>query len=315
MTRRFGRFAAPLAAVAVVAAAAPAWAAAPATRPTTQPTTQKTPTVEEIVNETNYASYYQGSDGRAHVKMTIVDAGGAKREREMVILRWDQPRPKPKDAPDAAAKTAAGEAPADEEKAKEDKFCGEQKYYVYFQSPADVNKTAFLVWKHLDKDDDRWLYTPSMDNITRIAGTEKRTSFVGSHFFYEDVSGRNVNDDRHELINTTANYYVLKNTPRKPGKSIEFAYYVMWILKSNFVVVKIDYYDEQGRKYRTYQALKLDNVQGYPTVVKAKMSDEKIGGHTLLEYEKVKYNIGIPEALFTERFLRRTPYKYLKRED
>ena len=28
-------------------------------------------------------------------------------------------------------------------------------------------------------------------------------SFVGSHFFYEDVSGRSIADDTHELLKTT----------------------------------------------------------------------------------------------------------------
>jgi hypothetical protein len=42
------------------------------------------------------------------------------------------------------------------------------------------------------------------------------------------------------------------------------------------------------------------------------MTDEKIGGHTLLEYKDVRYDLGLPEALFSERFLKRPPYKYLE---
>ena len=74
-----------------------------------------------------------------------------------------------------------------------------------------------MVWKHLDKDDDRWLYLPALDVQKRIAATDKRTSFVGSHFFYEDVSGRRLSDDRHELVEVTDTYYVMKNTPKEPG--------------------------------------------------------------------------------------------------
>src|SRR5690606_38275237 len=101
-------------------------------------------------------------------------------------------------------------------------YRSEQKFYVYFTRPADVNKMGFLVWKKLDTDDDRWLYLPALDLVKRIAASDKRTSFVGSDFYYEDVSGRDIDEDHHELIDTTDNYYVLKNTPRNPS-SVEFA--------------------------------------------------------------------------------------------
>ena len=74
---------------------------------------------------------------------------------------------------------------SEEDKDQKELYAGEQKFYVYFHQPADVSKMTFLVWKHLDKDDDRWMYLPKIDLVKRIAGSEKRTSFVGSDYFYE----------------------------------------------------------------------------------------------------------------------------------
>lgn len=252
-------------------------------------------TVDQIVDRTNRVAYYQGSDGRAKVKMTITDSQGRQRNRELVILRWDQPDPQ----------LAKGEQSSD------DSYCGDQKIYAFFSRPADVYKTVFLVWKHLDKDDDRWMYLPALDLVKRISATDKRTSFVGTHFFYEDISGRNINDDMHELVKTTKDYYVLKNTPKDPSL-VEFAYFEMWIHRSSFTVVKTDYYDTQDRKYRSYEALEVKQIQGKPTVTKAKMTDLRTNGNTLLEYSDVTYDVGIPESVFTERYLRKPARKYLK---
>ena len=290
----------------LLAAALAAGQKADVKSPTTAPA--KELTVEQIVDRTNRVSYYQGADGRANVKMTIVDARGQKRTRQMTILRWDKPAPKP-------AKPAEGAKDK-----PDDSYCGDQKFYVYFHRPADVNKMAFLVWKHLDKHDDRWLYLPGLDLVKRIAAGDRRTSFVGSHFLYEDVSGRNVNDDKHELVSTSANYYVLRNTPKKP-KLVEFSSYKMWILRKNFLVVRTIYYNERNKPYRQYDALKWDMIGGYPTVTKARMTDLASNpdqkdlnkkAHTLLEYEGVKYDLKLPEPIFTERYLRRAPRKYLK---
>jgi len=251
--------------------------------------------VEQIVDRTNHVAYYQGVDGRAKVKMTITDSQGRKRIREITMLRWDQPDPnQPKQG-----------------QRKDSSFCGEQKIYAFFDRPADVYKTVFMVWKHLDKDDDRWMYLPALDLVKRISATDKRTSFVGAHFLYEDVSGRNINDDVHELAKTTKDYYVLRNTPKDP-KLVEFAYFDMWIHRKSFIVVKTDYYDNQDKKYRTYEALEIKQIQGYPTVTKAKMTDLRTNGNTLLEYTDIKYDIGIPESIFTERYLRKPARKYLR---
>lgn len=247
------------------------------------------PDVETIVENTNRVAYYQGRDGRALVKMTITDSQGRTRTREFIILRRD-------------------DQPPDE---KDDTTCGEQKFYIYFRRPADLNKMVFMVHKHLDRNDDRWLYLPALDLVKPIAAGDKRTSFVGSHFLYEDVSGRRITDDTHELVETTENYYVLKNTPKK-ADTVEFAHFTMWVHRKTFVPVRTVYYDKKGETYRTYEALKVETIDGYPTVTKSRMTDNVMGGHTVLEYQDVTYNIGLPEGIFAERYLRSAPRKYLK---
>ena len=55
-----------------------------------QPNSNKEiPDVETIVNKANVVAYYQGKDGKAHVKMIITNKQGQQREREFNILRKD----------------------------------------------------------------------------------------------------------------------------------------------------------------------------------------------------------------------------------
>jgi hypothetical protein len=250
-------------------------------------------TVDEIVNRTNYVAYYQGTSGRANVSMVIRDSQGREQQREFTILR----------------KNVLPQKEA--EKAGPSRHTGDQKFYVYFHRPADVRRMVFMVWKNVGKDDDRWMYYPAYDLVKRIAASDKRTSFVGSDFLYEDVSGRSIEEDAHELARTTETYYVLKNTPKKPD-GVEFSSFTMWIHKTTFVPVKIEYFDKQGELYRVYQALKVETVQGYPTVVKSSMKDDRTKSETVIEYSDVKYEMDLPDEIFTERYLRRPPTEYLK---
>ncbi len=257
------------------------------------------PDVQEIVRRANHVAYYQGETGRAQVKMEIVSADGQKRQREFTILRWDRPRPENvKEAPGSVL-SETGE------------YMGGQRFYVYFHRPSDWAKTVFLVHKYLDKSDDRWLYQPALDLVNRISAADKRNSFVGSHFFYEDVSGRQTDLDKHELVNETDKYYVLKNTPKNP-KYVEFDHYKMWIHKDSYVVVQTSYYNEQGREYRRQQTLEVKDIQGYKTITKQKMIDLSDDSYTVMSYEDVTYDVEIDKGIFAERYLKNPPQEYLK---
>lgn len=234
-------------------------------------------TVEEIVKKANEAAYYAGNDGRAEVEMKIADKSGSTRTRKFTLLRMNT-----KD--------------------------GNQKFYVYFKAPADLYKQVFLVWKETaeGKDDSRWMWLPALNLKRSIAPGDKRVSFVGSDFVYEDVSGRNLKEDARELLETTATQYVVKNTPKNAG-SVEFSYYTVKIDKDTFLPRQAEYYDKNGKLYRTVEATKVETIQGFPTVTESVVKDLKTGGSTVNTFSNVKYDIGLKENIFTERFLRRPP--------
>ena len=239
-------------------------------------------TVDQIVDKANKVAYYEGDDGIAEVNMVITDSQGRKRIRKFTILRKD---------------TTDG---------------GEQKFYVYFYKPEDVRDMVYMVWKHLGRDDDRWLYLPALDLVRRIAATDKRSSFVGSHFVYEDVSGRGIDEDTHELVGEENGCYKVKNVP-KSKKNVEFAYYYVWIKKDNFMPIKAEYYDSRGKKYRLIEALKVEDIQGHPTITKMKATNLDSGGNTVISYDRVQYDINLTDDIFTERYLRRPPRQWIKK--
>jgi len=251
-------------------------AAEPNSIPEAKSSASEIPDVNTIVNKANLVAYYQGKDGKATVKMTITNKQGQKREREFIILR--------KDVNDG----------------------GDQKYFVYFQRPADVRRMVYMVHKHaeLKKDDDRWLYLPALDLVKRIAAGDKRTSFVGSDFLYEDVSGRSLAEDTHELIETTDQCFVVKNVPKNP-ETVEFNYYNVSIDRKTFVPMKMEFYDKENKLYRVIESKKVEVIQEFPTVVKSVVSDLKTGGKTEMEFSDVKYDVELDDDMFTERYLRR----------
>ncbi len=239
---------------------------------------------DEIIRKSYLAYYYGGDDGRAQVQMRLINKEGKERIRKMVVLR------------------------------KDFKDGGEQKYYIHFSEPGDVRDTTFMVWKNIGKDDDRWLFIPAVRMVKRIAANDKRSSFVGSDFTYEDISGREVGEDKHEFVKEDAvsgkPAYVIKSTPK--DKVTEYAYVLRWVDKATFLHLKEEYYDKQGELYRVFTADKVETIQGIPTVTVRTMKNVKTGHRTVVTFSGIKYNLGIPAEIFDERYLQRPPQKWIQ---
>lgn len=242
-------------------------------------------TAYEIVKNSQEAFLYQGDDFKARVVMKLITESGKERIREMTMLRKNY--------------GAVGE---------------EQKYFIYFHKPADVRKMTFMVYKYPDKNDDRWLFIPALNMTRRIAARDKTSSFVGSDFTYEDVSGRNIKDDKHTLEKDgTLNdrqIYIVRSTPK--AGDVNYSYKLSWIDKENFIPLKEEYYDLKGELVRVFTADRIENIKGYPTVVQRTMKNVKTGHRTEVIFLKTDYDIGIEDSLFSERYLKRPPMKRIR---
>lgn len=237
--------------------------------------------ITEIVEKANEAYRYLGDDVKSTAHMDIRDGKGKTiMERELVILR----------------KNTGGLT---------------QKWYAYFKKPADIKSMVFMAWKNDSKDDERWLYLPALDLVKRLSGSDKRSSFAGSHFAYEDVTGRNPKDDSHELISSDGNAYQLKSTP-KEAKSVEFSYYESWVDKNSFLPTKTILYDKNGKAYKEYVMIENKIIQGFPTITKFSMTNLLNGESTIATMTNIEYNIGLKDKIFSEASLRRAPRKYLR---
>ena len=245
----------------------------------------------QIVEKSQLAFYYQGDDMNAKVNMELIAKGGGVRTRVMTILRRNETEG------------------------------GNQKYFIYFHKPGDVRRMTFMIWKYPTKEDDRWIFVPAVDLIKRIAADDKRSSFVGSDFTYEDVSGRDVASDTHSLLRSEKlaerDCYVIESIPKEPT---EYTKRLSWIDKKTFLPLKEEYYDVQDELFRIFTSDKIEDIKGgkgtaenvFPTVTRRTMKNLKTGHRTEVVYKSVSYNPGLKDKDFSERHMRRPPRSWIR---
>ncbi len=249
-------------------------------------------TANDIMGKSQAAFLYPAKDFKARIVMKLISKEGKERVRELTMLRKNY-----------------GEAG------------GDQKYFIYFFQPADVRDMTFMVYKYPAKDDDRWLFVPAIDLVRRIAARDARSSFVGSDFTYEDVSGRDIPADTHTLLREEKlgerDCYVVESMPKEP---VDYIKRTSWIDKTTFLPLKEEYYDVQKELTRVFTADKIEEfatAEGgerkvFPTVTKRTMKNLKAGHRTEVTFTSVSYNVGLPDDIFTERYLRKPPERWIK---
>jgi outer membrane lipoprotein-sorting protein len=242
-------------------------------------------TAEAIVLRSQAVTHYAANDMKARAVMRLINREGRERVREMTMLRLDI------------------------------QDGGQQKYFIYFHQPGDVRDMTFMVWKHAGRDDERWLFVPAIRLVRRVATNDKRSSFVGSDFTYEDVSGREVEEDNHTLAREdTVNgrpVYVVRSAP-KDERSVDFSYRLAWIDRESFVLWREEYYDRRNELYKVFTADEVKQVSGHWTTLRRTMKNMQNGHRTEVHFVEIAYDVGLEDSLFTERYLSNPPARWIR---
>jgi hypothetical protein len=246
---------------------------------------------DDIMERSQLAYYFAGDDAKGRMTMELIDRKGGTRQRVLTMLRRNQ------------------------------ESTGQQKYFMYFHEPGDVRGLTLMVWKYAERDDDRWIYVPAVDLIRQIAAEDKYSSFVGSDFSYEDISGRNVSDDTHRLLGDEIldgrEVLVIESIPRAQAA---FTRRVSWISAESYLPLKIEYYDTQDQLQRIFTANAIEDISAgegddrrvYRTIMNRTMENVRTGHRTVVTVTSVSYDLGLSDDDFTERHMRRPPRAWIR---
>lgn len=217
----------------------------------------------------------QAKDTKADMLMTLLNKKGDKRERTLSIF------------------------------AKKD---GENKSksILFFNSPADVKGTSFLVWTNEKKEDKQWLYLPALQRVRQISASGKGESFMGTEFTFFDMGSHDVDDYTYTLVKeenvNNEMCYVIEATPKK----VEFySKATLWIRKGNFIPAKADFYDTKGQYEKQGIFENVKNIKGINTPTHIEMKNILNGRTTLIDLSNIVYDTGLKDDIFTERYMTR----------
>ncbi len=183
-----------------------------------------------------------------------------------------------------------------------------EKNLVRYIKPKRIKDQAFLMLNHSD---DIWAYFPRTTRVRKLATHAKRQKMEGSDFTYEDMGSGDsfVREYTSKLLGEEKRegYDCYKvELVRKPKSDAGYSRIIMWVIKDNFYPVVSDFYHTKDPELLEKEliAYDIEEVQGVPTSMKVTMFNKKDRTSTTIETLDIKYNMDLPDNLFSERNLR-----------
>ncbi|VVS94933.1 outer membrane lipoprotein-sorting protein [Desulfoluna spongiiphila] len=178
---------------------------------------------------------------------------------------------------------------------------GEDRALIAFHKPSRIK---LLTHTHKAKDDDQWLQMSS-GRVKRISQSSKKKAFVNSHFTYEDISSRDVDDYAYTLLGkeTVAGEPCYKvESVRTRGKKV-YDKTVLYISEKDWFLRKMDYYSK-GKLLKFLENKDIRTVDGILTPYEVVMSRAPEGGQTRLLLQEIRYNLPMKPTDFRKESLR-----------
>lgn len=230
------------------------------------------PTVEKVGEE--MGQRLRSRDEQFVVKMKIIEADGSSKDREMKIWRFS-PQKK------------------------------EHYLLVRMQKPQDLKGTSLLATLKGDQED-KWIYLPSTKQTRRLTGESGQGGILGSELSTEDFDfnrDQSAQSAVKKELNIKGKKYLLIESD-VASTSSSYSRIVSYVSATDFVPVKVECFDKQGK------LLKVLDFTGYKNVGGAKMRASKISiknvqnkRGTVILLTQIKLDQGLTAGRFTPKAL------------
>ncbi|GAA6143121.1 outer membrane lipoprotein-sorting protein [Hydrogenophaga sp. 5NK40-0174] len=217
-----------------------------------------------------------GQDATSRVEMALSAPGKSTRLRKMVLFRRE------------------GEA-------------GATASMIRFIEPADIDGTGLLTLTDADGETDQWIYLPAMRRVRRVDSSRQGGRFVNSDYYFEDLRERKPSKDAHRILGAETvagvSCQVLESVPLDPESSV-YVRRVAWVDPQRLLALRVDLYEDgPDQPTKRLTAGRIEKVQGFWSVMDSTMTDLTDESQTRLQVEKMVYDQGLPESLFSSRAL------------
>ncbi|RCK80813.1 MAG: Outer membrane lipoprotein-sorting protein [Candidatus Ozemobacter sibiricus] len=180
--------------------------------------------------------------------------------------------------------------------------------FIHFLSPADIKDTTYLV-NERNRQKEKWIYLSAFKNIRKIVATDYNVAFVSSDFTYEDMDDIHASDYicsdlKEETLDGEAVWSI---DCKKKDANTDYSHTVLKVSKDKMVILKALMYDKKdpAKQVKEMTATQLEKIQDIWTPKVVTMKDLRKKTSTILEVNKIEYDLPLPDDTFSQRNMKK----------
>lgn len=191
-----------------------------------------------------------------------------------------------------------------------------RRQILVFDDPADVKGTGLLStdYEDGDKDDDQWLYLPSLHKSTRISSSDKSGSFMGTAFSYADMTEQDPKHWEYTLLQQSVpvagdDCWIIEAKPKTKKAADETGYLKTQVAvsKSKLMPLRLKAWVVKGKKIKEIafdDVKQVDGIWVAHTLTAKIMKGEELDLSTVIKFAELTHNnADVTEELFSQRQL------------
>jgi outer membrane lipoprotein-sorting protein len=156
---------------------------------------------------------------------------------------------------------------------------------------------------------DIWSYFPRTNRVRKLASSARNRKVQGSDFTYDDMAqGKMIKQWQGVIVGEEKMAgnacFKLALTPTAEGPK-SYRKIVIWVDKSLFTPLRIDYYDLDGYLLKRLEIKNYKKVSGVLIPHDYVMTNLTDGGKTLMKVVAAEVNVKLDPVIFTETGLAR----------
>lgn len=176
-----------------------------------------------------------------------------------------------------------------------------EKSLIRFSSPRDIDGTAVLTYANRSREDDQWLFLPSVKRVKRISSANRSGAFVGSDFSYEDLVRQDVDKYSYRFIKQEScsglTCLIVERKPKNPGSG--YSKQLLWVDSVLYRPMRIEFFDRGGKALKTLDYLDYKvYLKDFWRPGKMVMQNLQSGNSTVLTWKNYQFSTGLTESDF-----------------
>ncbi|HDJ33504.1 MAG TPA: outer membrane lipoprotein-sorting protein [Bacteroidetes bacterium] len=172
--------------------------------------------------------------------------------------------------------------------------------------PASEKGQSFL-----KRENEMWNWNPTIDRLIKLPPSMMSQGWMGSDYTNDDILRESsiVDDYTHEIIGEETiegrACYKIKLIPREDA-AVVWGYQIRWIDKKDYLMLKVELYDEEGYLVRTEIGSEIKQMGGrlIPTRLELIPAGEE-GQKTIAAFDHIEFNIPLDDRFFSQQNMKR----------